>query len=77
MFSSCGPDQWRLNGPDALPDAKKLINAVPVTDMMRFAALLLFLFLLFLLFQVYLHPHIFGLLGVSYIFFNTFYKNRA
>lgn len=46
LFSSCGPAQWRLNGPDSTNQANNLVKSVPVTDMMKLMAIALLVLLL-------------------------------
>jgi hypothetical protein len=73
FLSSCGPAQWRLNGPDADPDAAKIVQSVPITPMMNaFGFLALFLFLLLIL-AIYNSPYLLlTAFGLSYFIFKQF-----
>ena len=67
-FSSCGPAQWRLNGPDADPNAYELVKKVPDTLMMNLFGLACVMLILLFLIVVFNHPLMFTFLGVSYFF---------
>ena len=62
IFSSCGPAQWRLNGPDSDKEmANGLIKKVPLTPMMNLIGLILIgLILIFCLILTFKHPFIFS-----------------
>ncbi len=56
FFSSCGPAQWRLNGPDADPEAVDIVKSVPLTTMMNYIGYFLLLLIVFLILSIFECP---------------------
>ncbi|CAF1011553.1 unnamed protein product, partial [Brachionus calyciflorus] len=56
MFTSCGSAQWRINGPDALPEAVEIVKSVPIPPMNTFTAGLCFFTAIFFILVLYLFP---------------------
>ena len=49
LLGSCGPSQWRLDGPGAWPGAEAQVSKTPMTNLMWYALMALAgLFLMFL-----------------------------
>ena len=49
LLSSCGPSQWRLDGPGAWPGAEAQVSKTPMTNLMQYALMALAgLFFMFL-----------------------------
>lgn len=76
FFSSCGPAQWRLNGPDSDNQASLQMKKVPVTLMMKIFSLILFLIMFLFILEVYKHPIISTFVLVSVLFYKYFIKTK-
>lgn len=57
--------------------AEVLVKQVPVTDMMKLFALVVFLVLMTIVFQIYAHPYLFGLLGLGFFAYKKLFNNES
>lgn len=76
LLSSCGPAQWRLNGPDAIPEAVDLVKKVPVTTSMKIFAFIAMVLVFYLLWTVLSNPLMASLIILPIAMFQ-FYKMKT
>jgi dimethylaniline monooxygenase (N-oxide forming) len=77
LFSSCGPDQYRLNGLDKSENATQLVQKVPVTNMMKIFALLCFFVFMILLRSIWYNPITYSALAMSFLFYKKIFAKQA
>ena len=76
MFSSCGPAQWRLNGPESFDEASNIVKSVPVTTLMKMMAFLIFSLLVLLVWKLLNHPILFVTVLFGFYLFKN-YKHKV
>ena len=72
VFSSNGPAQWRLNGPDSISNAQNIIKSCPVPDLMKVSAILSLIFILFLVAVVAKYPILIIIVPFVHVIFKNF-----
>ena len=77
LMSSCGPNQWRLNGPDATEEATDLVAQVPVTSSMKFFAFIAILLVFYILWSIISNPLIAFLIILPIGMFQFYKKNKT
>lgn len=75
MFSSCGPAQYRLNGPESIDDAVNIVKSVPCTDMMKFFAIIMFFLAIYVLWNLFEHPFLFATILFGFFIYRN-YKDK-
>jgi hypothetical protein len=74
LFSSCGPAQWRLGGPDQDENAISTLQKVPLTPLCNAIGVLCLGFVVLLMLGIFNNPALLlTTFGLTYFLYKQFY----